>query len=189
MKKWLFNPFIYIAGAKALLIGWGITLVTMAISFFSHAHFDGVIEMHTSGHAAPVMVYLIEQIIDWALAVLLFYPGGLLFSRSSIRFIDVAGTMALARWPMIFVSVIAFGIVSPDSDSVKVVLSHITPLSIALTFVCLIFSIWMIALMYNAFRLSCNMKGEKAAFVFIPTLLIAEIASHIILHKIYPHLI
>ncbi len=48
MKIWLFNPFKYIAGAKALLIGLALMLATAVIASFSLTHFDGVIDAPTT---------------------------------------------------------------------------------------------------------------------------------------------
>jgi hypothetical protein len=120
MKKWLFNPFVYIAGSKALLIGWSIMLLTAIVSIFSHTHFDGVIDLHTARTATPVYLYFMEQLIDWGFVVVLCYIASLIFSRSSVRLVDIAGTVALSRAPMLLVSFIGFGMVPPVSDSVKV---------------------------------------------------------------------
>ncbi len=189
MKKWLFNPFIYVAGSRALITGLVLMVITAIIAFVSHTHFDGVIDVHTSRNPAPLAVSFMEQIVNLACVIILFYAAGLLFSKSSVRLVDIAGTLSLARWPMIFVAIIGFGLIAPASDSLKVVMESITPLHILLSIVSLLLSIWMIALMYNAFTVSANIKGGKALIVFIACLLIAEISAHIILHQIYRHTI
>jgi hypothetical protein len=189
MKKWLFNPFVYIAGSKALLIGWSIMLLTAIVSIFSHTHFDGVIDLHTARTATPVYLYFMEQLIDWGFVVVLCYIASLIFSRSSVRLVDIAGTVALSRAPMLLVSFIGFGMVPPVSDSVKVMVESITPSIIIFSFLSLICSIWMIALLYNAFTVATNIKGGKGIIVFITMLLIAETAAHIVLHNIYKHII
>jgi hypothetical protein len=48
MRIWLFNPFKYIAGSKALLIGWTVMLATAGVAFLSKTQFDGVIDVHGS---------------------------------------------------------------------------------------------------------------------------------------------
>jgi len=191
MKKWLFNPFVYVAGARSLAIGWAIMLLTAVICYYSHTHFDGVIDAHT-GRITPLYVYFAESFIDWVCMVLLFYPACLIFSKSSIRFIDVAGTMALARWPLIFYAIIGFGLSPAGIDGhsdINTLLAHITLPMMALAFLGAVFVIWMIALMYNAFAISGNVKGGKATIVFIACLLIAEGLSKIIFHHLYLHLI
>jgi hypothetical protein len=184
MKKWLFNPFVYVAGERALFIGIVAMMATAVVGYFSHTHFDGVIDMH-NGRISPIGVHIAEQVIDWLCLTIILYIGGLIFSSSKIRLIDVAGTMALARWVMIFPAIIGFGIHAPDAPPKMLsdVMKMLTPTVIALGLLSLLFIIWMIALMYNAFTVSCNMKGGKATGVFIVGLIIAEIAASLIIHN------
>ena len=184
MKQWLFNPFMYMAGTKALVIGWCIMLASAVICFFTKTHFDGIIDVH-SGLSSATHIYFLEALIDWALPVILFYIAGLIFSASAIRLIDVAGTFALARWVMIIPAIIGIGVsdhVPPPNATIDEVLKFITPAVIIVGLLTVLIAIWMIALMYNAFRVSCNLKGGKATGIFIVTLLIAEILSNYIIH-------
>ena len=186
MKKWLFNPFIYIAGTRALLIGVSAMLVTAIIAFYTHAHFDGVLDLHF-GHISSMSTVFLEALIDWGCMVLVFYIAGLIASGSSIRFIDIAGTMALARWVMVFPAIIGFGIHVPATTpkTIDEIMSSITPSFIVLSLFGLLFIIWMVALMYNAFSVSCNLKGSKAALSFIAGVIVAEIISKVIFHFIF----
>jgi len=189
MKKWLFHPFVYVAGAKSLVIGFAVMLLTAFVCSYSHTHFDGVIDAHT-GCITPLYIYYAEPFINWACLTLLFYPAGLIFSRSAIRVIDVAGTLALARWPLLFYAVIGFGLnptgVDGHSD-LNSLLAHITGPMIALAVFGSIFIIWMVVLLYNAVAVSCNIKGGKAISVFIAGLIIAEGLSKLIFHLLYMH--
>jgi hypothetical protein len=173
MKKWLFNPFVYIAGTRALTLGLAAMIITAVISYFSTAHFNGVLDVH-AGFRARMALYFLEQLNARGWSVVLFYLSAVIFSRSSIRFIDMAGTMALARWPMIFSTLICFAV----NTGVQV---HgpedITVSFIVTASVLLLFTIWMVALMYNAFTVSANLRGGIAAAAFITALIIAEVAS------------
>ena len=182
MKKWLFNPFIYIAGTRSLIIGLAIMIVTACVCFFSHTHFNGLLQEQF--HAAPVWSYFLDAFIDWSIPVIIFYAAGSIFSKSSIRFIDVAGTFAMARWVMIFVAFTGFGIHMADVETTSIdeVVKSITPTAVLLMFLGLICMAWMIALMYNAFVISCNIKRGNAAGIFIVCLLITEILSRTILY-------
>ncbi len=188
MKKWLFNPFIYIAGEKALIIGWSVMLLTAFICSFSNTHFDGAIDVH-SGHATSGIVYFIEPVIDWASLTISLYLFGRFFSQSAVRLIDIAGTIALARWPLIFFSFIGFGIKPikqlPITSDPAQILKSIDGLTIALSLFGLVFVIWFIALLYNAFSVSANLKGSKSAWVFIAGLIVAEVISQVALHYTY----
>ena len=175
MTTWLFNPFTYVAGLKSLLIGWALMLLTAFIAHYSGAHFDGAIDVHGSSKVFPAWCFFMEQLIAWGSLVITIFLAGLFFSTSSVRFIDVAGTVALARGPLLIIAILHFAISQPEMDLVDIVIILIE----------VVFIIWMIALLYNAFKVSCNMKGNKAAGLFIVSLVVAEVISKVILHYLY----
>lgn len=188
MKKWIFNPFTYIAGTRALLIGWAIMAVTIVIAFFSHAHFDGAMDAHYGAHATLLATF-IESLTDWICLVLPLYILGRIASTSAVRFIDIAGTLALARWPLFFAAFLGFipvPIINPDKLSPDQLLSVLaTPGFIIQALLALVILVWYIALLYNAFAVSSNLKGGKSAAAFIAGLIIAEVLSKVILMKFY----
>jgi hypothetical protein len=174
MKKWLFNPFRYIAGWTAFFWGWGIMLLTAVVAYYSETHFDGAIDAHT-GASFPFWLSLAEPLIDWGSVVLFFAIGGWLIT-TRFRLIDLAGTAALARAPLVFCAVIGF--VIPPFTGIK----NIGPATILLGLPEAGFSIWMIALLYQGFTISCNIKGGKAVAAFIIALIFAEAFSHYLLY-------
>ena len=185
---YLFNPFKYIAGWKALAIGWAIMLVTACIAWYGKTHFNGVIDAHY-GIAAPFVMYVFDAAIAWAFPVILFYAAALIFSGSSVRLIDMAGTMALARAPMIFVALLFLAM--PPVKSIRQINDiHDIGAGILLISVgAVIFTIWVVALMYRAFSVSANLKGNRAVWIFVVTLAMAETASQFVFYPIYQHLL
>ena len=181
MKQWLFNPFVYVAGLRALTLGLGIMVVTAIISYISGANFHGMLSIHT-GLKAPLYIFFLEQVNAWGCSVLLFYLSSILFSRSAVRLIDIAGTLALARWPMIFLSLAGF-IPLPTG------LNDLNAAFVVTEIVSVLIEIWVIALMYNAYRISGNLKGERATISFIAVLIIGEIISNAISHQLLKHII
>jgi hypothetical protein len=184
MKKWLFNPFIYVAGMRSLLIGFSGMAIASIIAFFSKAHFDGAIDIHV-GAPLTVQMAFIEPLLDWVCLVLPLYVFGRIASESSIRFIDVAGTLALARWPMIFAAFLGF-LPVPKFDMKNADLHYLmafttNPSVIVLMLLTIQIMVWTIILMFNAFAVSTNLKGGKAATAFIAGLIIAEVISKVIL--------
>ena len=141
MKTWLINPFTYIAGYKALITGFMFMTVTLVISFYSKTHFDGAIDAHI-GLQTPFSVYVVEQIIAWGSVVLTCYIVALIISRSAFRFIDLAGTIALSRAPMLLVSIIGF---MPVLQNTKP--GQVSNAVLLIALVMIIPVIWMIALM------------------------------------------
>lgn len=183
MKKWLFHPFTYVAGSRALIIGWAVMILTSVICVYSNVHFDGVLDMHNGAKKFPLSMYLFEQFIDWVSLVLILFAAGRIFSQSAIRFIDIAGTLALARWPLIFPALIGFGIHVPATKNMSIdeLQKQFTPGMIGLSLLSIVFMIWMVALLWQAFSVSLNLKGGKAAGIFIGGLILAETISKLIL--------
>ena len=103
---WLFNPFHFIAGSQSLAIGIVIILLSCLIGSFSNSHFDGVLDFH-SGANVPLWFFIFEGLIDWLVMGFLLLIGGKLISKSRIRSVDVLGTQALARSPMIVTALVA----------------------------------------------------------------------------------
>lgn len=184
MKKWLFNPFTYIAGSKALIVGSIIMLVTLFAAYYGNMHFNGAIDAHF-GSPQPFVVYLLEQVIAWGSLVVVFYALAFFLSSSNFRFIDIAGTIAIARAPMFLVAVI--GLLSKSYMETSNP-NAIDGVVIAIGLLMLLPLIWMIALMYHAFTVSFNLKGTKAVVGFIGGLIFAEIIS-LLLNKVLQYYI
>ena len=187
----LFNPFVYIAGAKALFLGLGAILVAGLIGAAGHTHFDGVLDVHSGAHA-PLWVFLAEGMIDWLCLAIVLLIIGKIVSKTSFRIIDVLGTQALARWPTVFISVVTLPpaflrfsnylveqFLKPGANTEfnftdAAVFSVVVLVLTALT-------CWFVVLMYKAYSVSCNLRGGKAIGTFIGGLLLAEILSKVAL--------
>lgn len=179
LNKWLFNPFTYIAGVPAMLAGLAIMCVTSIIAFYGRIHFDGAIDLHV-GAVTPYWLYLIEPLLAWIVVAVLLYVTGLVLSKSKIRFIDFLGTTALARIAMLPGALIAL---LPPIQNLSP--ENMTPAMLAASLFLLLPMIWLVALLYNAFTMSANLKGSKAVLGFIIGLLAAEVISKIALHYLF----
>lgn len=183
MNTWLLRPFTYIAGSKALLAGWVMMLITSVVAYFSKTHFDGAIDAHVGATMVPYFIYLLEALMAWGCLVLACYAAAAIFARTSFRLIDIAGTLALARAPLLFIALINFAMPATVNPTA------ISPMVIVLALVCLPVFIWMLVLMYQAFSISVNLKGTKAVIIFIAALLVAEVVSKALMHFTLPLMI
>jgi len=186
---WLFNPFHYVAGGTALLLGLAVILAACAIASLSSAHFDGVLDLHM-GTPAPLWVFLLEGVIDWIALGALVLLGGKIISTSRIRTLDVLGTQALARTPTIVLALVTLlpgfqrfaahlaAQLDPGAPDVRTQPMDVLIFTVAVL-VIILMTIWMVALMYRAFSVSCNVAGGKAVAVFIAALLLAEALSKV----------
>lgn len=191
LGQWLFNPFQFIAGGSALLLGVPIILVTAYIGSLSNTHFDGVLDIH-SGLTAPLWLFFAEVLIDWLCIVLFLLLSALIISRSQWRFIDILGTQALSRWPTLLTALVMLPdanrrfvkhLMSKLGPSVEVATVNSTDVAIFFTaaIIGVLMIIWMVALMYKAYTVSCNVKGAKAVVTFIVSLVLAEAVSKVLI--------
>jgi len=165
------NPFRYLAGGKALLIGLAVMSLTAFIATFSGTHFDGVLDAHFSERFA-LQIALAEVLVDWVTTVIVFFGLGRLLSSAGFRFLDIAGTLAFARLPMIFVACVGF-LVRPGKPD----LEALDPSYIVAGLLALPFLVWMVTWLYQAFVTCTNLKGGKATGGFIAALVLAELLS------------
>jgi hypothetical protein len=195
LATWLFNPFLYVAGTKALLIGWAAILLAGFLGSLSKTHFDGVLDMHT-GIAAPSWVFIAEGFVAWICLTATLLIAGRIMSRTSFRTIDLAGTQALARWPTVVVGLIALpkGYQRFNAHLVEQILKHGDRIEFAGTDAFIFAAValgmivllcWMAFLMYASYSVSCNLKGTKAVLSFIGALIVAEILSKTSLYFLF----
>ena len=187
MIKKLFNPFIYLAGSLALGIGVIIILITSFIGYSSHTHFPDVLSVKSSLDL-PVLYYIIQNMMNWIIVSTILYGFAVVFSKSRVRLTDIYGTQAVSRFPYLLAALTGF------SDSLEKfgrfllwqlleqgsdinISSLDIAIAITLIFTTLVLTLWMITLMFNAYKVSANMKGAKLIVSFIISLIISILIS------------
>ena len=195
MNKILYNPFKYIAGWESLLAGIVILLGTSVIGYYSHIHFPDMISVKTNP-GIPYYVLLFENTINWLVPSILLYLLALILSQSSVRVIDIFGTQSLARAPYLIAALTGFsGTIDKFGrytlwktvnigDPIVMSTGEIM-LAITLLLFMLLATIWMIALMYNAFKISANIKGPKLIISFIVVMVLSTAITAFITHHLF----
>lgn len=197
MNNFLINPFVRIAGLQSLMIGAATILVTAFIASFGNIHLDGVLDLHVGGSGSSVGMglALIEGLINLGSITLFVYLAGLIFSKSSIRFVDVMGTQSMARFPYLIacigslflsdekiLSYVEYEFMHKGDPVQLVVWDYISFILAAIIFMGMF--VWSLVLMYKAYSVSCNVKGGKSVVTFIVALLLAETLSKILLNTL-----
>ena len=184
--KALFNPFRYIAGAKALTMGLLFIVASALMLYSGNLIQDSYI--HIGMAKASFWEVLGAQTIWWVVPALLLYLCGLLLSKSKIRIIDILGTTAFAQIimlmmiaPMLLPVVMNNMLESVASQQSGAILetASLMPMMIysIWSLICLIFFyIWN----YNAFAVSCNVSGWKAIAAFITVQVAVTIVGTVI---------
>jgi hypothetical protein len=179
-KRSLFNPFLYIAGEKALIAGVFIMTLTATIGYFTNYWQDGLIDLH-QGVEASIVFHIILTFSNWLILLIVLTPFAYGLTASKIRFIDLAGTLALARAPMLVAITSGF---FPAPQRLAQAFTDGTELSptdlvatVIIGIIVILMIIWMIALSFNAYKHSANLKGNKAGVSFAIGFILAYIGS------------
>ncbi len=188
-KKSIFNPFSYIAGTQALLYGLALIILTALLGWGSNTWLDGLIDLHY-GPAGPFWLHLAIGFTNWLSMVIVLTPMAMILSTSKVRAIDMAGTQALARAPMLIATATGF-LSAPhkvgqwavytflgEGEPVELAGHHIIIAALTILIIVLMV-IWMVALMYNAYKVSANIKGMRAGVSFTAGILIAYVISKV----------
>lgn len=181
--EWLINPFTRIAGFQALGLGLISLLLMGFLASLSGIAFDGVLDVHF------IKLSFIQSLeflaIDVLCLVVVMWITGLIASKS-VRFIDILGTMTLAKAPLVLLAFAGLLVTSPEAS--EIIKNPAVIFQYTSYFVFLILTIpiliWNITLMFNAFKTSCGLSGTKLTVSFIIALLASELVSKIVLYII-----
>lgn len=190
MNNILFNPFKYIAGFKSLAMGVLIILATSVIGFLSHTYFPDLISVK-NGADFPLIYFVVQSLMNWLVISIILYLAAIFASPSRIRLVDIFGTQALARSPFLIASLIGFsGTIEKFGKYViwtalktgeeTTISSGEIGIAILLIIFTLLLTIWLVALTFNAFKVSANLKGIKLAVIFVAAFILAMIATFFI---------
>lgn len=169
----LFNPFNRIAGWQAFFIGLGIVILSGIFGGLTNTWYTGLFDMSTG--ALPFRSGFMMLGIDIATIVVVMSLAALIVAKD-FRFIDILGTMTLARAPMIILPLLelflnadsAFHTSADPTSSPSVIILKILGYPIVL---------WHIVLIYNGLRTSANLNGAKLIVTAIITIVISEMLS------------
>lgn len=186
MKR-LINPFLYIAGGKAL--AWGLAIIAIETAWLYGIGFIQDSYLHFA--PAPAVNTLVKtaamQLAMWLSPALLLWLCGLIFSSSKIRFIDILGTTALAQAPLLLLLLpLSIGRLN---DMLKAAAEAVRSGGVPElpTVLLLLYGLWGLAVIilfyirnYQAFSVSCNLRGWRATVPFIVVVLLVTVLSQYI---------
>lgn len=191
LLKAVFNPFVWIAGYKAL--GWGVAgiAVSCLLGYLTGTHYHGLL------HFGPApnnlwWCYAAERLIVWLLPSVLFYLGGICFSKSRIRPVDVFGTVAFSQ--LLFIPMTLFFFFPQVKVFEKVAMNPLeltsspqAMIGLWLMLVSSVFAIWSVVWMFNALKISTNLKGKYLAIVYILAVFGGDAACRYLIEMLYKY--
>ncbi|MDL2241036.1 hypothetical protein LJC69_05370 [Bacteroidales bacterium OttesenSCG-928-K22] len=185
------NPFEKIAGWQALGLGLIFMILTAVVGSCNGSYYDGALDMHASGKAYPLWIAFAMLGIDLASIIIMFLIAGLIFSRN-FRVVDVIGTTVLAKAPTLLLGISGF-VPAPDFvetltenpeafiNNPNMIFSSVSFIVVAILMIPVL--VWTIALFYNAFKVSLNIRKNNT-IIFILAVIFAEVISKILINYI-----
>ncbi|MDR1739631.1 MAG: hypothetical protein LBR45_02605 [Bacteroidales bacterium] len=181
--KFLYNPFERIAGWKAFGIGITILAITTIAGYFGNTVFYGL-SVKSVLETTLSSAFLL-QALGLAVTVGVMYIVALI-SAKHVRFQDILGTVALAKYPLLLLAILSLPlgpkIATIDVEAILHNWLAMPDLAILVVFgiLSIIVVVWEVALLYNAFKVSTNLRSRKCVALFIISLLISEFITLIL---------
>ena len=189
--KLIVNPFIRIAGGQALIWGFLGLIVSTLLCWISGYHYHGLLHFGPAPNPAW-WCYLAEHLIVWLIPALLFYLGGLFLSHSRIRVIDVLGTVLFAQLPLFGMNLISL---LPAMRMMSQMNMNMSPeemlaqsyfiQAMILTLLGLPFLILALTWMFNALKVSCNLKQWKLWIVALIGIIGGDVLCRFLIGWLY----
>lgn len=189
-----FNPFERIAGWPALM--WGVVgiVISTLLSYYSGYHYHGLLHFGPAPNDS-LLCFAVEHLVVWLIPALIFLIGGLILSKSRIRIIDVFGTVAFAQLPLIIMNLIAFlppmqrlnqlDANLPLNELTETVMQPSFLLGIWVALLGLVFLVWALVWMFNALKVSCNLKGYPLGILYCVGVFGGDALCRVIISQFY----
>lgn len=187
----MLNPFGRIAGGKAL--AWGVVgmVVSCVLGYYSGMHYHGLL------HFGPApnnlwWCYAVERLVVWMIPAALFYIGGIVFSKSRIRPVDIWGTVAFSE--LLFIPMTLFYFLPPVKQLVAaaaefqlVLTDPGMLLGLWLTLVSCVFAIWCAVWLFQALKVSANLQGWRLGTVYVLGVFGGDILCRYLIGMLYAY--
>lgn len=179
MKK-LLNPFEYLPLRQAIC--WGIVAMILTAIFMWQVGLRATSLTQFDFGGGALWRVTVAQLILWLTFSVVLCLGGMIFSKSKVRFTDVAAYNIFARIPF-DISLLIFAIPSVKSimgyatdGNFNAMMQHATVLSV-IGMVAMLFSLWYFFWSYKAFAVATNVKNGKGVAVFFACFVLSYTAS------------
>lgn len=165
----LINPFRYLPMRQAICWGIAVLIVTSIFVWQLGLRATSLTQVDFAG--GPLWDATLRQMLIWMVYSVVLYIGGVIVSKSKVRFWDVASFNLFARIPF-DITLLMFAI-----PSVKSIMAYMTdgnlnammeyvPTLTLIGLVSMFFSVWYFYWTYKAFAESTNVKNGKGVATF-----------------------
>lgn len=184
MKNKLLNPFRYMPIRQATCWGLVALILSAVLCWQAGLRITSLTQINFAGDA--LWVATARQMIVWVLFSLVLYAAGVIFSKSKVRFQDVAAFNLFARIPF-DISLLIFLFPQVRSvmgllmdNSLNTALQYMNLLTIV-GLVSSVLCVWYLVWSYMAFSEATNLKGGRGVAIFAVAWIISYLGSPFLL--------
>ncbi|MBW2736832.1 MAG: YIP1 family protein [Deltaproteobacteria bacterium] len=162
-------------GMAALSAIASLALITLNVRY------DGALDLHVTAGAVSLAQGLVDQLVAWFGTSLVLWIAALVVGRRG-RVIDFVVVVGVARLPMVLGGV-ASGLLLADFSQLTTKLkTQPLPPELLLTLVVVLPCLaWFVTLLYYGFKTASGLKGARLVAGFVGAIVIAELASKVLL--------
>jgi len=184
----LLNPFQKLAGFHALLAGIMILLCMSYLGTIAKVYFPGIFSVLNASVVANqqiennVFLLAYQNLVACSVLAGSFLLAAIIFRQKGLRVIDFLGTVTLARFPLLLLTIVLAVIRVLDPGFLAIDISKGIPLHPSVTMslfsavvICLL--IWQITTYFYALKESSGLRGKKLMISFIGSLILSEIIA------------
>ena len=99
MKK-ILNPFRYLPLRQASCWGIAVMIMSAIMCWLIPVRMSSLTQVYLLQDKQPLWLSTVEQVVVWLIFAFILYIIGAIFSKSKVRFVDVAAFNLFARIPM-----------------------------------------------------------------------------------------
>ena len=184
MMKKILNPFRYLPLRQAICWGIAALILTAIFCWQIGLRMTSITQINYAGGSLASAT--MQQVVAWLLFAVVLYGAGVVFSRSKVRFWDVAAFNLFARIPfdlmlLTFAVPMVRSVVGLITDgSLATAMEYVNLLSIV-GVVSLVCSVWYFYWSYKAFAEATNLKNGRGVAIFALCFVITYILSGVVM--------
>lgn len=186
MKTLFLNPFERFSEKLLITSGVGFLVLGSYMSTLSHANFDGTFDLHFSEKTISFAESFFQNGVDVLVLFILLWLAGILINKKT-RAVDILSAVLISRILLYFMAL--FNLNKTFSISETATVQEVSNFAQENIFILAIFGItvlvsvvWMVALLYNGYKVATNAKGTKPIVFFIAAIVFSEIISKLIIY-------
>jgi hypothetical protein len=182
-RSLLIDPLERVPAERLALVGLAAVLVGMGLERFG-LRFDGFLDLHVSHAPWPPLLSLVTAACAWPLGALLLWLVARAAGRQG-RFIDFLGLVGVARVPLV-VSAIPIALLASLSPLPAFTPGQPPQFSLAFVAIALLAVAgvsWRMVILYRGFVTASGLRGPRRVGAFVVALLLAEVASKVVLAR------